>query len=109
MRIPLQITFRDMDHSDALDQLVREHAEKLEALSDRIIGCRVALETPHRHHHQGGGHFHVRIDLTVPGEELVLSHTSRQDMYAAVNEAFADAHRRLRNHFERKRTQERHP
>lgn len=108
MRIPIQITFRDMDHSDALDQLVREHAVKLEAYSDRIIGCKVALETPHRHHHQADGHYHVRIDLTVPGEYLVVNRTSGQDMYAAVNEAFTDAHRRLKEHFEKKRTQERH-
>ena len=108
MRIPIQITFRAMDHSDALEQLVRERAGKLETLSDRITGCRVALEAPHRHHHQAGGRYHVRIDLTVPGDELVLSRTSKEDMYVAVNEAFGDAHRRLKEHFGRKRVQARH-
>jgi ribosomal subunit interface protein len=107
MMIPIQITFRDVPHSTALEDLVRERASKLETFSDRIVGCRVALETPHRHHHNGK-QYSVRIDLTVPGDELVVS-SDGEDMYAAVNEAFQDAQRRLRNHFERLRAQARHP
>lgn len=107
MMIPIQITFRDVPHSTALEDLVRERAGKLETFSDRIVGCRVALETPHRHHHNGK-QYCVRIDLTVPGDELVVS-AEGEDMYAAVNEAFQDAQRRLRNHFDRLRAQARHP
>ncbi len=107
MMIPIQITFRDVPHSSALEELVRERASKLETFSGRIVGCRVALETPHRHHHHGK-QYSVRIDLTVPGDELVVSNDG-EDMYATVNEAFSDAQRRLRNHFERQRAQARHP
>jgi ribosomal subunit interface protein len=108
MQIPIQITFRDMDHSGALEQLVRERARKLETLSAKIMGCRVALEAPHRHSHQADGRYHVRIDLTVPGDEIVLSHTSGEDMYVAVNQAFQGAQRRLKEHFGRRRVQARH-
>lgn len=106
MLIPVQITFRDLPHSTALEDLVRERAGKLETFSGRIVGCRVALETPHRHHHNGK-QYSVRIDLTVPGDELVVS-ADGEDIYATVNEAFSDAQRRLRNHFDRLRDQSRH-
>ena len=38
-----------------------------------VMGCRVAVECPHRQP-QRGNSYHVRIDLTVPGGELVIKH-----------------------------------
>jgi cold shock CspA family protein len=73
MQIPIQITFRNMDSSPAVEARVREEAEKLSEFYDRITGCRVMVEIPHQHRQQGK-RFHVRVDLTVPGGEIVVNH-----------------------------------
>ncbi|MES2370216.1 MAG: HPF/RaiA family ribosome-associated protein [Pseudomonadota bacterium] len=48
MKTPLQITFRDIEHSDALEAHIREKAEKLETVFEPIMSCRVVVEMPHR-------------------------------------------------------------
>jgi hypothetical protein len=71
MTIPLQITFRNMKHSIEDEDWIRLEAGKLETFYHRIIGCRVAIEVPHRHHKKGKP-LHIRIDLTLPGKEIVI-------------------------------------
>lgn len=69
---PVQITFRDVTHSDAAEQYTRKRVAKLETFAPRITSCRVALEMPHKHARHGE-HYRVRIDLTLPGAEIVLA------------------------------------
>jgi ribosomal subunit interface protein len=102
MKVPLQVTFRDMPQSDAVETRIREKTEKLERLYDRIMGCRVVVEMPQRHKHQGKLHS-VRIDLTVPGAELVANHTLHEDVYVAVRDAFAAIGRQLEDYLRRSR------
>ena len=71
MQVPLQITFRNMESSPLAEQWIRAAADKLENLYGRIMGCRVAVEVPHRHRRKGSA-YHVRIDLTLPGGEIVV-------------------------------------
>jgi ribosomal subunit interface protein len=87
MTIPLQVTFRDMLPSEAVEIRIREKAEKLGRFCERIINCRVVVEMPQRHKHQGKLHC-VRIDLTVPGAELVANHAQDEDVYVALRDAF---------------------
>ena len=70
MKFIFQITARDIPHSEALESHVRQKAEKLEAFYPHIMSCRVVIEVPHKHKHQGRS-FDVRLDITVPGKELV--------------------------------------
>jgi len=107
MNLPIQITFRDLPPSDALTAYVDKRAQKLDRFFDRITSCRVAIEEPHRHSREGK-RFRVRIDLTVPGEEIVVGHArgddeSCEDAYAAVDAAFDHAKRRLEEWARRKR------
>jgi ribosomal subunit interface protein len=98
MKLPLQITFRDIDSSPAIAEHVRRRADKLDTFSDRITSCRVAIEAPNRHTHRGK-QYHVRIDLTVPGHELVSNHTppeiATQDLHVAIDRAFDDMQRQV--------------
>jgi cold shock CspA family protein len=72
--IPLQVTFRGLAHSDALETDIRERVAWLEQFYPDIVRCRVLVEVPHRHRHDGR-HFHVRIEMTVPGGvPIVVSH-----------------------------------
>jgi ribosomal subunit interface protein len=108
MVIPVQVTFRNMSTSDALEAAIREKAEKLDRLHPRMImGCRIAVEAE-RHRHMKGNVFRVRIDLTVAQGEIVASGNTTQpapheNAYLAVNEAFDDVRRRLEEHAQRLR------
>ena len=72
--IPTQVTFRGLAHPDVLEADVRQRVAWLEQFYAGIVRCRVLVEVPHRHR-QRGRHFHVRIDITVPGRDpIVVSH-----------------------------------
>jgi ribosomal subunit interface protein len=94
MQVPLQITFRHMPASDALEARIRDQAAKLEAFHPQLISCRVTVEELDRHQHQGR-QFQVRIDAHVPGREIVASRDHHQDVYVALRDAFAAVTRQL--------------
>ncbi|HEY5604565.1 MAG TPA: HPF/RaiA family ribosome-associated protein [Gammaproteobacteria bacterium] len=99
MKLPLQITFRNMERSDALETKIREHAEYLEKFADNIMSCRVVVEAPHQHQHQGNL-FHISIDITVPKHEIAVNrgkdlHRAHEDPYVAVRDAFNAARKQL--------------
>jgi hypothetical protein len=71
MKLPLQITFRNMKSSALLEEWIQAEAAKLDTFYSQIMACRVAIEVPHRHHNNGKP-LHVRIDLTLPGKEIVI-------------------------------------
>ena len=97
MQIPPQITIRDMEHSDALETHIRDKVNKLDEFFDRIMSCRVVVEMPHKHHHQGK-QFNVRIDIGVPGSELVVNRDHAEDVYIALRDAFDAAKRQLEDY-----------
>jgi ribosome-associated translation inhibitor RaiA len=125
----LRVTFRNMTPSAAIEKQVREKAAKLESFCGRITSCRVIVEAPHRHHHKGKA-FQVRIDLSVPGGEIVINHAPKrlsaakltegeqsekalvenhrpskhgahEDVYVAIRDAFNAAERKLQDHVRR--------
>lgn len=107
MQIPLQITFKNLEPSEFIEANVREKAEKLERFAEHITSCRVVIETPHRHHHKGNL-YHVRIDITLPGEEIVTSrhpdkHHAHEDVYVAIRDAFDATRRQLEDYVRRRR------
>jgi ribosomal subunit interface protein len=102
MQIPLEITFRHMDSSAAVEANIREKAAKLERYFDRIIGCRVVIEAPHRHQHKGKL-YSISINISVPGKELVVNNKrsknhAHEDIYVAVRDTFNAAARKLEDH-----------
>jgi len=93
------LSFRDMEPSPAVEQRVHERAARLAALSDRITNCHVVIQAPHRHHHKGVL-FDVRINIHVPGGEVVVNREgsqdhSHEDVYVVIRDAFDVAERRL--------------
>jgi ribosomal subunit interface protein len=102
MQVPLEITFRNVPPSPAIEADIRDKAAKLEDFHDRITSARVVVETPHRQH-RTGKLFHVRIDLRVPGHEIVVSrepaaHHEHENVYVAIRDAFDAARRQLQDH-----------
>jgi ribosome-associated translation inhibitor RaiA len=112
MTLQPQISYRDVAPSPALDHLIRTEAAKLEHFYDRILNCRVHIEHTLRRHSSSA--FHVRIELSVPGEHLVVnhsddarqlssSHQASQDQQLAVRDAFRTATSRLQDYVSRRR------
>jgi ribosomal subunit interface protein len=95
--IPVQITIRDIASSPAIETLIRKRAEKLNQFYDRVNSCRVVVELLQKHKHQGKL-YNVRIDLTVPGKELVVTRKFDQDIYVAIRDAFDAIVRQLEDH-----------
>jgi len=94
MKTPLQITFRDMPPSDALETHIREKAQKLEQLFADIVSCRVVVEQPAKHQQQSKP-FNIHIDLGVPGKEIVVDRQENEDAYIALRDAFDAGKRQL--------------
>lgn len=95
MKIPLQITLRDIPHSDALEARIREQAAKLEQFHPRITSCRVTVDQAARHPHKGR-QFGVHIEVRAPGHEDVVSTLKHhEDVYVALRDAFGSVRRRL--------------
>lgn len=99
MQTPVDITFREIERSEAVEARILDWVSKLDRVFDRIMSCEVLVETPHRHH-QKGRQFHIRILLTVPGGEIVSSHDpgpdeAHEDVYVALRDAFLATKRQL--------------
>lgn len=101
MEIPLEISTRRLDLSPALEAELRERSDKLDRLYGRLTSCRIAVEGPSNHHNEGGP-YRVRIDITVPGSELVANKEA-ETLAAAMNDAFEAAERQVKEFADRRR------
>ena len=89
-----QITYRGMQHSPAMDERIRELAAKLEDLQPKITRCHVVVDETDRHKNKGNL-FEVRVDIHVPGKEIVATHQNDVDAYVAIASAFEAVQRQL--------------
>ncbi|OFX13527.1 MAG: ribose ABC transporter permease [Alphaproteobacteria bacterium RIFOXYD12_FULL_60_8] len=106
MHIPLQISFHGIDHSDAVEDRIREKVAKLETFFAGITGCRVVVEAHHKNtssaHHKGEP-FHITLNISVPGKELVVKRDPKdshknEDIYVALRDAFQTMERQLKEY-----------
>lgn len=90
--VPTQVTFRGLAHSDALEADIHERVAWLGQFYDGIVRCRVLLDLPHRHR-QDGRHFHVRVEVTVPGGgPIVVNH--QPSLHGGLKDIEVEAHRK---------------
>ena len=96
MEVPLEITYRNVEKSDDVDQLIRDKAAKLDEMHDRITSCRVSVEKP-QEHQKSGNSYRVRIDLRVPpGKELVVRREgSEGDMHDPLRTVITEAFKKI--------------
>jgi ribosomal subunit interface protein len=95
MKLALQVAFRDMPKSEAVEADVRSHAAKLDKFYDHIISCRVTVQVPAKHKRQGKL-YSVHIDVKVPADEIFSTrHHEHEDVCVAIRDAFDAVKRRL--------------
>jgi len=107
MQVPLQITFRHMEPSSAVEASIRERCHKLEQFAEHVICCRITIEAP-RKPHQKDGLYNVTIDMTLPGEKQTASchldqHHDHEDVYVAIRDAFDTARCQLEDYVRQRR------
>lgn len=100
MQTAPQISFHGFEASDSLRALILQRIAHLEGHFPSLVSVRCAVEQPHRHQRQGR-HFHVHLQLGLPGREVVVDRETErsarhEDAYAAVRDAFERAERRLK-------------
>lgn len=107
MLLPLDVRFRNFHSSAAVEAAVRERAAKLDRFHPRITSCRVMVEALHQRRVKGSV-YHVRVDITVPGREIVAeseppSSDPHDDVYIAIRDAFDGAKRELQDDIRKRR------
>lgn len=116
--LPL-ITYRGLAGIDWLNADIERRAARLARYYPMIATCRLAVGFANKRH-ENGNRYHIRIDVTVPGERIVVSHEAklggsertdataatkrmeldrgRRHVTVAVREAFDAARRRLQDY-----------
>jgi ribosomal subunit interface protein len=102
MRLPLQVTFKNIPASNAIEAHINEKAYKLDKFYERIMSCRIVVDSTQRRHHKGKL-YGVRINITVPGRDIAVTREENEDVYVSIRDAFDSAYRIL----EEKRRRER--
>lgn len=105
MQVPLELAFRNMDTPEWAEAEIRERVGRLERIFDRLTACRVWVEAPPAHTKRDMVPT-VRIEMSVPGQKLAVSHEPNKahedyhtpDLGVAIREAFTSAERRLKDY-----------
>jgi len=108
MQLPIGISYRVVEKSDQLEELIHSKAARLDRFCNHISRCDVVVEQPNHAQHSGNP-FRVRIDVTVPpGHELVAderqnAHEMREPLSKVINDAFKAMERQLKTLVEKQR------
>lgn len=102
MKLPLEISAKNVHLSEEMEDLIRDKASKLGNFHDGIIGCRVKVDVPHRSQ-RSGQKYNVNLDITIPGAEIVVKREPDEDLYVAICNSFDTAERRLKEFSEKQR------
>jgi ribosome-associated translation inhibitor RaiA len=93
-----EVVLKDVPRTPLIERAIEEGIVQLEAVGDRITSCRVSVELPHRRRRSGNA-YHVRIDVRLPGREILVSRppspTGPEEAHVAIAGAFDTARSRL--------------
>ena len=105
MQTPIQVNFRKLDRSEAMEDKIQSCVDQLERLDDTIIGCKVTIDAG-THGTVPGKSYHVQVALTLPGHEIVVgrdqhSRTPFKDCAKAVDDAFGKVRYQMLHRYRR--------
>jgi cold shock CspA family protein/ribosome-associated translation inhibitor RaiA len=100
MRPILEVHYRNVNKTLSIEALIQEKVDKLQQVFSDIMSCRVSIERPQQHQ-QVGNPYRVRLDLKIPGGEIVaVRESSKGDMHdplpKVIRDAFTAARRQLK-------------
>ncbi len=95
MNYPIHIRFSGMEPSSALSAAAHAHAHGLAWAESEIITCWVGIHF-NPEHDGSGGPYSVRVDVLIPGHELVAQRVQQEDVLLALGHAFEDLAQQLK-------------
>jgi len=93
--LPPRIVAKSISLTPEIERDVRERIERLNHAYGRITSCGVTIEIPRRRHLSDSDQYQVRLDLGLPGGEVVVNRQPANELRTALDEAFHAARRRL--------------
>lgn len=94
MKPAVDVIYRDLDSSAALNEIITKKVEKLNRFTDQIIHSRIVLDTPHNHKHKGK-QYRASIELDVKGGAVSVTRDD-ESIHIAVRDAFMSAERKIK-------------
>jgi ribosomal subunit interface protein len=96
----VEITFNEVDHSDAVEARIRERVAKLLAMGENIRRCKVCVRAPHRCGHKPVAYV-IDLSVQMSGTSLHVDQrpgddNAHTDIYVAIRDAFNAMERQLR-------------
>ena len=98
MTMVSNVTYRDLDTSEALNAIIGKRLQKLERYCNDIQHSRVVLDSPHNHKHKGK-EFRATVEIDIKGSPITISQND-PSIHIAVRDAFDVAERKLKSHSE---------
>lgn len=102
MKPAVNVVYRDLESSAALNAIIDKKIEKLARYSDGILSSRVVIDIPHNHKHKGKL-FRASLEIDMKGNPLAV-HCDDESVHVAVRDAFSSAERTLKKTVGRKRS-----
>lgn len=94
MKLPVDIRFVGTEPSPAVEATIHTRVAHIDRFCPDITGWRITVEQESRHQQQGRP-FRVRVDVTLPGQELAVTRVHDEDVNVAVRDALDAARRRV--------------
>lgn len=95
MNYPIHIRFAGMEPSDALTAAAHAHAHGLAWVESEIIACWVGIHCDPEQQPLGKP-YSVRVDVAIPGHELMAQRVQHEDVQLALGHAFEDMEQQLK-------------
>lgn len=94
MKPAVDVVYRDLDSSAALNDIITKKLEKLSRYTDQIIHSRVVLDAPHQHKHKGK-QYRASIELDIKGHPVAITQDD-ESIHVAVRDASSSAERKVK-------------
>jgi ribosome-associated translation inhibitor RaiA len=101
--LPLVLAVHNAELPPDAERDIRRRVEWLSRYYDGLVSCRVTIDLPQSRHRSDGMLYGVRIDVTVPGGELLVDRQPREELVTALDAAFKAMRRRLQDYARRQR------
>lgn len=101
MKSAVDVVYRDLTSSAALNETITKKIEKLNRFTDQIIHSRIVLDTPHNHKHKGK-QFRASLEIDLKGSPIAITQDN-ESIHLAVRDAFITAERKIKQYSARQR------
>lgn len=94
MKSAVDVVYRDLASSTAINETITKKIEKLNRYTDQIVHSRIVLDTPHNHKHKGK-QFRASLEIDLKGSPIAITQDN-ESIHLAIRDAFITAERKIK-------------